>query len=579
MSAERITWPSTTPATFTASLTMPGGGRTEVKGKGQLEPLNVQISMSTRDAPIAPYQAYFPFPARFIGFFSGDSLSEIQRLKNGTLVLASRGNAWARDFEVRAPGADTSVAKLAKLEIQGIDFSWPNYALIDKVVLTKPEAQVERDSDGTINLQRLFAQAPAGAGTAAPAPAAPQTGAASNQAGAAGKKSEGGPQGIVIDFGEITSVDGYIRFLDRTTKPPFSTDLSAFSVTVRDASNQMGRKPTNVTARAKVGGEGTLDIEGQYSGVGEELRADVSGNLQNFVLPSANPYVEKLTSWIISAGKFSLRTRYQLGNDRIDAEHDVKFAGLRVRKSQSADAGQQRLGVPLGLAVALLKDRHGDIDFSIPLHGTLSDRTFDWSATMWAGARQVLVKLIVSPFNAIGRAFTAGGESVEKLEIDPVTFAAASAVLAPPMEVHLTRVADFLRRAPSLALTLRPAASAADADALKAREVTKRLEALQRERSLPTLAEAVTVYAKEQLPDVALPEGLEDRLTLLRNREPVPQGALDELSRTRADATRERLVKSEGIQEERLTVAPASPSAAPTASGEGRVEFGLGTED
>ncbi len=65
--------------------------------------------------------------------------------------------AWARDFEVRAPGADTPVARLARMEIQGIDFSWPNYALIKRVVLTKPEAQVERDADGIINLQRLFA--------------------------------------------------------------------------------------------------------------------------------------------------------------------------------------------------------------------------------------------------------------------------------------------------------------------------------------------------------------------------------------------------------------------------------------
>src|SRR5436309_4834623 len=143
MTAERVTWPSTSPATFSVSMAMPGGGRTEVKGRGKLDPLDVQITMSTRDAPIAPYQPYFPFPARFVGFFSGDSLSEIQRAKDGKLILASRGQASARDFEVRPPDADTPVARLARLEIQGLDFSWPNYALVNRVTLTQPQAQVE----------------------------------------------------------------------------------------------------------------------------------------------------------------------------------------------------------------------------------------------------------------------------------------------------------------------------------------------------------------------------------------------------------------------------------------------------
>ena len=573
VSAQQVVWPSTSPASFTASVSMPGGGRTEVKGKGQLEPLNVQIAMSTRDAPIAPYQAYFPFPARFVGFFSGDSLSEIQRLKNGTLVLASRGHAWARDFEVRAPGVDAPVAKLAQMDIQGIDFSWPNYTLVDRVVLTKPEAQVERDANGVINLQRLFAQERPESPKAAPASPAPVT-------GAAGKPSEGGPlEELVLDFKEFTSVDGYVRFLDRTTTPPFSIDLSDFTVTVRGASTPLGRQPVTLTARAKVGGAGTLDVQAQVSGVGNGRRVDLTGDVQDFALPATNPYVEKLTSWIISKGKFSLRTHYQVEGDQLSAEHDMKFAGLRVEHSHASDQGQQRLGVPLGLAVALLKDRHGDIDFSIPLHGTLSDQKFDWSEAMWAGARQVIVKLVVSPFNAIGRAITGGGDSVEKLEIDPVTFAAASSVIAPPMEVHLTRVADFLRRAPSLALTLRPVLAEADVNALKAREVKARLELLQRERSLRDLAEATTVYATERLPGVTLPENLEERLALLSSRESVPEGTLEDLLKARVDATRDRLIKAEGISAERLSETPPSSAAPAAASGDGRVEFGLGAGD
>ncbi len=564
--AERVALPSTTPATFNLSFNMPGGGRTEVKGVGKLEPLDVQVRASTRDARIEPYQAYFHFPARVLGFFSGDSLSEFQRAKDGTLILASRGQASARDSEVRAPGADTAVARLAKMEIQGIDFSWPNYALVKRVTLTGPWAQIERDATGAINLQRLFTPDDAQVKKAAPeTPAGGKNG---------GSGTPGPGNDIVVDFDEITIADGYVRYLDRTTTPAFSSDLSAFAATIRGASNQMGRQHIKMTARGTVGGSGALELEGDLSGMGDGLRANLNGRLQDFPLPSANPYTAQLTSWIVRRGRFTTQFRYQVEGDHLVASQDLKFASLQVEKAPTTSDAPQRLGVPLGLAVALLKDSRGDIDLSIPLRGTLSDKNFDWGEAMWAAARQVIVKLIVSPFNAIGRAFTGDGDKVEKLEVDPVTFAAASASLAQPMEVHLTRVADFLRRAPSLKLTLTPAVSTSDVETLKNQEVSARLERLRRERGLSDLPETLRVYYAQQMRDTAPPKTVDEQLALLTSKEPLPEGLLVDLLKRRLDVTRERLVKTEGIPAERLTdvVPPAAPTPVP---GEGRIEFGI----
>src|SRR5204862_7757923 len=113
--AERVAFPSTTTATGTLSLNMPGGGRSEAKAVGKLEPLDLQIRVSTRDAPIEPYRAYFPFPARFLGVFGGDSLCDSQRAKDGRLIIASMGDATVRDVALRAPGADSGVARRSRL--------------------------------------------------------------------------------------------------------------------------------------------------------------------------------------------------------------------------------------------------------------------------------------------------------------------------------------------------------------------------------------------------------------------------------------------------------------------------------
>src|SRR5262249_40877720 len=159
-----------------------------------------------------------------------------------------------------------------------------------------------------INLQRLFT---ADAQTKANAPEVPgkDKGAPSKPADAPGTGAPGPGNDIVIDFDEITIADGYVRYLDRATTPAFSSDLSAFTVNVHGASNQMGRQHTKMTARGTVGGSGILELDGELSGVGEGLRASLNGRLQDFPLPSVNPYAAQLTSWIVRRGRFT--TKFQ----------------------------------------------------------------------------------------------------------------------------------------------------------------------------------------------------------------------------------------------------------------------------
>jgi hypothetical protein len=578
---ERLSWPFTTPAPFSFSVSMPGGGRTQAKGTAVLEPLDVHIELSTRDSPIEPYQAYMRFAARLRGLLSGDSRNEIQRGPAGELILASRGTAWARALEVRAPGAQAPVARMDEMEISGIDFAWPNYALIERVTLRHPEVQIERDARGAMNLRTLFEvpkdeTPPAAAGATSPEP--PPAERSSAGAGPGG----GGAERTVIDFTDIEIADGYLRFIDRTTTPAFSQDVSRLAFKVHGLSNVFGRSErTAMTAQALVG-DGALDMRGELSGLGEALRADLIVELRDYALSGANPYAESLTSWVIQRGKLQAKIHYSIEGDRITAEHDLDFKGLRVSKSREVDLAQHRIGVPLGLAVALLKDSHGDIDLSIPLHGTLSDQSFNWGEAMWAGVKQVITKLLLAPFRSIGRLFTGGeGDAPETLEVNPVTFASGSSVMAPAMETQLTRVADFLRRSPAIKLELASKVTAADAASLRLQAVTARLQEFRRERGLPDLAAALARYYQERLPGVAPPPTVDAQLALLAEREPLPARPLAELGQRRLDAARERLVTVEGIPADRLTMTAAAPAAelVPATSGEGRVEFTIGAAD
>jgi len=500
------------------------------------------------------------------------------------LILASRGTAWASNLAVRAPGAQDDVVRLDAMVIRDLDFSWPNYALVDRVVLTHPQIHVERDAEGAINLRTLFAPRPDmekkgdAEARAADASASKSPATRAEPAKEDGEKTpgEGGPaQTLVIDFNQIDIENGFARFIDHTTKPPFSEDISRLALTIKGLSNVMGRaERTTLTLQALVGKDGALDMRGDLSGLGESLRADLVAELRDFSLSTANPYADTLTSWTVQRGKLQAKIHYHVEGDRITAEHDLAFNKLAVLKSAaSSDEAKRKIGVPLGLAVALLTDSNGNIDFSLPITGTLSDRSFDWGEAIWAGVKQVLTKVLLSPFSAIGRLLKGSDDSVDKLEIDPVAFAPGSAVIAPSTEAQLIKLAEFLRRSPNIKLTLAPVVTAADIASLKEQEVAARVEALRQAERLPDQAAALRAYYQQKLPDVTLPKAVGEQMALLVEREPVPEGRLAQLVERRIEATRDNLVKTQGIPEVRVVAsAPPAPST-PAEAGEGRVEF------
>ncbi len=579
--AQRLAWPMARPATFALSTSMPGGGRTEVSGTAQLEPLDVQITMSTRGAPIEPYQAYFPFPARFSGSFGGDSVSEVQRGPDGALVLASRGSAWGEALEVRAPGAEAPAARVDRLDIKGIDFSWPNYALVDRIAFVNPRATIERAPDGTINLRTLF-EPPGREPTPAPAAPAPAAAGQVVRPAEAGETTPGRPERregslletIGLDFEAVALENGHLRFLDRTTTPALSQEVSALDLVVRGLSNVMGRRRTTLTARARVEGEGSLDLRGELSGIGETLAADLVGELTDYPLASVNPYAHRATGWVVERGDLRARVHYRIQGDQLLADHDLLFRQLEVEQAREDDTVERRLGLPLGLIVALLKDTRGEIDFTVPLKGSLAERRIDWTEAIWSGIKQALVKLIIGPFRSIGRALTGeAGETIETLRVDPVTFAAGSAVIAPAMETQLTRVADFLRRAPYVKLALTPVVTAVDVESLTTQEVVARVQAFQRERGIDAFPDAVRAYAASRGLAGPPPPGLEEQLARLRRAEPEPTAKVEALGERRLQATRERLERAEGIPPDRLT--PAGRETRRDSREAGRVEFAI----
>ncbi len=555
-----VTWPAARPMQLDLAMVLPGGGKFGAKGPVGIDPVDVSLALTTHDAPIEPYHAYFPFPASFSGRFSAETQNRV-RIVNGKLTALSRGNAWATDLAVKEPDGKDAPLRLQRLDISGIDFAWPTRARVARIRLKQPVGEVDRAADGTINVQKLFTPAPK---PGAPASATPPPKASEKPAPAGPTAKPQGPlETMELYFKEIVIEDGYTRFLDHTTQPPFSEDISKISLVVKDLSNKASQR-ASLAMQAAVGGDSAMDIRGEMAAIGAPTYVDMVGELRKFALPAANPYMDSVLAWIIRRGELTAKLEYKIEQDKLDAKNDILVGNLRVAPSRASDEVKKRIGLPLGLIVALIKDGDGNIHVNVPITGSLSDRQFNFSDAIWTAVRNVIVNVLKAPFRAIGGLFTSG-DKIDELKVDPVTFAAGSAVLSPEMERQTVRVGDFLRRAPYVGLTLTSVTSPEDEETLKERAVAARLEKFQKDQGIGDPTTALRRYYQVAVKDAQLPKTVDDQLLLLRKREPVPTAALAELKRRRLEVTRERLAKVEGIPEARLVSAPEG--AAPATPG------------
>jgi hypothetical protein len=151
---------------------------------------------------------------------------------------------------------------------------------------------------------------------------------------------------------------------------------------------------------------------------------------------------------------------YKVNDRQLDADHRFVINQLELGdKVESPDS----VGLPLKLAVALLKDRNGVIDLDLPVTGDLDDPQFRIGPIVWKVLVNLLTKAVTAPFALLGSLF-GGGE-----EINLIGFTAGDPSLDAAGQEKVATLAKALTERPGLQLNV-PAVFNRDADEPALRE-------------------------------------------------------------------------------------------------------------
>jgi uncharacterized protein involved in outer membrane biogenesis len=549
---QNIAWPAREASQLRLRTQTATGGQLDVQGQVRVDTQAVDVQIAAKQLDLATMQAFLPSRGTIEGKMDADL-----RVRGTLAPLAVAATGRLAFDDPTFGDGQRMLAYIKRVDVTGLDADWPRRVTVERVALAKPWTLLERETDGTVLLGLLMA-----------GPSAPKAAPTPRERGATTPGSAAPPP--VITMGALAVEEGFVRFVDRTTAPAFVEEASRIALTGRG----LGTAPDSrgqVAMTGRLTGGAPFEIKGTLGALGGPLNFEVDGKLADFPLPRVNPYSNKLIGWVARRGAFGATVHYRVTNNRIEATNDLLIGQPEYAPSRSGDEVRDRVGVPFGLLVSLLKNARGEIRLSVPVSGDLASRQFDLSDAFWVAVRETAVSVMALPVSWVGKIFYTEDARIETVQIWPVYFEVGGTSFARGFDQHAERLAGFLREAPGVTLAMKPVLTVDDIAALKREAVRQRIDAAAREPGQTAAAVAARLFA-ERFPGQAPPPGLDALVTELVKAEPNPDAAARSLAVRRMETTRARLEAAKGTgNAERLRV---TEGVIPVeASGQGRVEF------
>ena len=492
---------------------------------------------------------------------SGD-LTVSARLAGATPGVRLSGRAGVDGFELADPGGkevevawkslDVGIREVfAPIPVEGAPPA-PMRIALESVKLVEPNLRYTRPSPALEQL--LGGPAKAQDATAAAKPAEP--------AEASTAKPAESKQPLDFSLGALEIAGGTLGFEDCTLDPPYRGGVDKLSVAARDVTfPSLAARDVRVRGVAPAGG--SFQVTGSLAGGSGEFAIQ----LDKLALPPFNPYATGAAGYSLG-GAASLKSKIRIRGARYDTNNRITLHELAVTTQKAGDF-EGRFGIPIDLALALLRDPSGNISLTVPVVYD-EKRVSTGIGTIVAGAlRQALVGAITSPLKMIGAVLPGGGQGGGAPSLEPLGCVAGGDALAAGQEERLAGLAQLLASRPALKLALHGRTGPVDRPLVAEQLLVER--AGQGE-ALPDL-EGAGFFARRRL-FAALERrsrgesaelSADDQALLVRyvEAQPVSPERMAQLARQRAERVRQLLVSQKGVEASRLDVASAADAGDP----------------
>ena len=436
-------------------------GRLDIGGAVTVSPLNLDLAVEAKKIDLRPFQPYISDRIGLIvtrGLVDTKGRLEVSLDEQMSPVVDYQGGAGITRFASidREHANDFLKWEALRFDTLAVGVN-PTRLSIDQIALSDFFARVIVANDGDVNLVSMFAP-PDG-----DAPAQTETVAA---AAAVGSDTEG----TAVRIERITLNRGIIDFSDRLIRPNFNARFHDLGGRISGLES-IAEKRADVLLEGMWSNHAPVRISGQINPLIDDPFVDLNLNIADIELSPFSPYSGKYIGYILDKGKLTFNMEYLMENRRLEGKNGVYISQLVLGDSvDSPDA----VNLPIKLAVALLKDSNGNITLDLPVSGNLDDPKFRIGNAVLTILKNLIVKIVASPFAALG-SLVGGGEELGYLE-----FESGESEISEENAQKIDQLTKILSDRPGLNLDIQGVAGPRwDSDGLRSKLLEDQLKAVK----------------------------------------------------------------------------------------------------
>jgi hypothetical protein len=431
--------------------------------------------------------------------------------------------------------------------------------VLDSVKLVEPKIRYTRPSpqlDALLGINLSGTPAPPGGppGAPKPSPATPTPPAEAK-----------GAAPIDLSIASVEMVDGDVEALDNTVKPPARTRVHGLSLQAKDVAFP-AVAVGDVKFHAILPTTAQLDVAGKLApgNVG-----DFTLKLRNLDLPVFNPYASAAAGVTIDRGDASADVKLKMRGAKMQIDNQLQLHQLGV-SMRDPSSFERSFGVPLDLALALLRDPKGNIKLAIPVTIDEKGSKIGIGTVVASAIKAAVIGAVTAPLKLVGALFQGGGgeASAGGVSVEPLPSVVGGAALDGDQAGRLDGLAKMLGQRPNVALSLRGRVGPEDKPKVAEQILIEKRKAgqdlpdiegtniLSRRRIGQALDRRAKGGATELDPD---DQALYDRYVAAVA---VPDDRLAALAKSRAEVVRDALV-AKGVPTQRLRIGDPESESKP----------------
>ncbi len=415
-------------------------GKLRTHGDVTIDPLALDLKLDINALDVRPFQPYISENTGVVvtkGLFETDGRFQLSPQESGdSPAIVYSGDVKLGQFASIDRKNGNDFLKWKGLGIEDLKVNVTPFDLsVDQIHLDEFFARVIVDSQGSVNLVTMFSNPDEASTDKAPA----------DEKNKAPQKENAEKSDTNLRIDKILLSGGDIDFSDFYIKPNYRARFKKLEGQVTGLAS-IEEKKADVKLDGLWGDHAPVKIRGKINPLTDNPFVDMDLSISDIELSPFSPYSGKYVGYILDKGKLTFNVDYFLENRMLEGKNSVYISQLTFGDEvDSPDA----VKLPIKMAVALLKDRDGNIKLDLPVSGNLDDPKFKIGKTILTVLKNLIVKIVSSPFAALGKLVPGGGEELSYLEFD-----AGQSLLGDENTQKLDKLAKILYERPALKLDI-----------------------------------------------------------------------------------------------------------------------------